>query len=351
MSELSFARQIYRIIACLLALSLLLLAASCDKKEKDGGASTTGTKSGAATQDAGDGGAGSGDASDSDGPGGDGEEADDAFATAPSVSLPAEVLEQIDKFERAAEELPLDDVESAASLLKLYRDYAFDEPVNDALFFEYEDNMHLVCDGLNSVYTEEPPDDDVINDALENGFLYIRESLYSPYFILRPDFLRDMFTETVSKKVRDYLNLLSRHYEYRAGHDFIEDFTLMVSLDQLAEMIVDWENYVAIYPDAINIDDITLNNDFYIKIYIGSIQIENSGLYSVAGADENGETLYKLLDEPRQSYMKFIENYRDSPTRPLIMELYQIYKDNNFLYSAEIEDFFRRSGHAYDLEF
>jgi len=274
---------------------------------------------------------------------------DDAFATMPANTYSPEIKAQIDAFIDIAEQLALDDIPSAAALLKAYRDLAFDGPVNDELFFKYEEHMQFICEGLNSVYEEEPPDDETVNDALENGFLFIEENEYTAYFILRPDFLKYTFAESVSARVQAFLNLLTKHYDFRNGYDFIENETLMITLDQLAEMIVDWENYIRVYPDVTNRSDIEQNLDFYLKIYIGSIQIENSGFYILAGTDENGETLYKLMDEPRQSYIKFIENYPDSAACPLIAELYQIYSDNNFLYSIDVENFFKAYGLAYDI--
>ena len=280
---------------------------------------------------------------------GDNEEEDDVFATMPAADYSPEIREQLDDFQDLAAQLPLDDVYSANELRKAYLDLALEGPVNDALFFEYEQNIQAIVEGINDVFQEGPPDEETIEEALENGFLFIECDDYSSYFILRPDFLDDTFSLTVSTKVRAFLNLQSRHYQYRADHDFIESDTLMVTLDQLAEMIVDWENYIRVYQDAANYDDIVENLDYYLKIYIGSIQIENSGMYTLAGKDENGETLYKLMDEARQSYLKFIENYQDSAACPLIAELYQIYKDNDFLYSIKVEDFFRAYGLAYDV--
>ena len=279
----------------------------------------------------------------------DGEEPDEVLATTTAIAYPQEILVQLDTFHDIASQLSLDDIPSAAALLMAYRDLAIEGPVNDALFFAYEEYMQFVCEGLNSVYEEEPPDDGTINDALENGFLFIADDDYSAYFILRPDFLKDTFSETVSERVRAFLNLLAKHYAFHDGYDFIKNETLMVTLDQLAEMIVDWENYIRLYPDVSNRSDIEMNLDYYLKIYIGSIQIENSGLYTLAGMDENGEMLYKLMDEPRQSYIKFIENYPDSAACPLITELYQIYSDHNFLYSIDVEDFFREYGLAFDV--
>jgi len=332
-----------QLLLCIFLVFSLLSVTSCSggSRNNDTGTEQT-TAGGGEYGPGGDGVTGGADAEEDDSP-------DDAYATMPANAYSPEIQTQLETFIDIAEQLPLDDIPSAAALLKAYRELAFDGPVNDELFFKYEEHMQFICEGLNSVYEEEPPDDGTINDATENGFLYIEENEYTAYFILRPDFLKYTFAESVSAKVQAFLNLLTKHYDFRNGYDFIENETLMITLDQLAEMIVDWENYIRVYPDVTNRSDIEQNLDFYLKIYIGSIQIENSGFYILAGTDENGETLYKLMDEPRQSYMKFIENYSDSAACPLIAELYQIYSDNNFLYSIDVENFFKAYGLAYDI--
>jgi hypothetical protein len=58
------------------------------------------------------------------------------------------------------------------------------------------------------------------------------------------------------------------------------------------------------------------------------------------GVDENGDTILKLADEPRNSYLKFTENYPNSRYYSVISGLYQIYKENSFLYTVDIEYFF-----------
>jgi hypothetical protein len=277
------------------------------------------------------------------------DESDDVNAAPTAADYPPEVKKQLDSFFEIAGGLPLDDVPSAAALLAAYRRLALEGPVNDALFFMYEEYMQFVCEGLNAACEDEPPEGPEINDAVENGFLFIADDDYYSYFILRPDFLKYTFTDSVSARTGAFLNLLAKHYDFHGGSDLTLNNTLMVTLDQLAEMIVDWENYLGAYPSAPNRSDIESNLDYYKKIYIGSIQIENTGFYSLEGVDENGETLYKLMTGPRQSYLRFIENYPDSEFHPLIVELFTIYADNSFLYTAGVEDFFRKHGLAYDL--
>ena len=250
-----------------------------------------------------------------------------------------EELAQVAEFQKQSSELSLDDIPSALELLRIFKSLATEGATNDALFIEYEETMQSISESLNETIMDDPPDEETISAAIENGFLLIDEADYSHY-ILRPDFFCDTFSPYVSTPIKDMLELRKKHYYFADEHDFIENSTLMVTLDQLAEMIIDWENYLKQYVDTVKITDIAYNLDYYLKVYVGSNQIENSGFYVDMGVDENGDIILALADEPKQSYMRFIENFPDSLYHPIISELYQIYKDNNFLYTVKIETFF-----------
>jgi hypothetical protein len=240
----------------------------------------------------------------------------------------------------------MDDVASATELLRAYKALAFPNAPNDELFLAYEEAMQSNMEGLNSNYEGmAPPASDVIMNAMENGFLYISEDEY-PHFILRPDFFYDTFAATVSAPIQSLLEIRKKHYDFAGQHDFIENNTLMVTLDQLAEMIADWEGYAKASPAQAEREGIEATLDYYLKIYIGAIQIENSGLYVYVGEDENGEPILKLADEPQQSYQKFVENYPDSRYRGVVEGLLDTYRAHGFLYTDDVELFFVDNGLA-----
>ena len=277
----------------------------------------------------------------------DSESEEKEFFGIPDISNPvvysAEEQKQVADFQTIADGLPMDDIPSALELLRTFKALASDVHTNDALFLEYEEAMQSISESLNSSMEGELPDESTIMDAIENGFLLVEEDEF-PHFILRPDFFCDTFSSYVSGPIQAMLELRKKHYYFADEHDFIENTTLMVTLDQLAEMIVDWENYLNHYSDFIDITPVAYNLDYYLKIYIGSNQIENSGYYLDMGVDQNGNQVLKLADEPKESYRKFIENYSDSICNPIISELYQIYEENNFLYTVDIESFFIKKG-------
>jgi len=339
-----------------LALFSLLSLAACDSKsdnDVDGTGGDAGVGSSAELDDGGDGDGvgGTGGGGSSGGIGGEGDGSGDGESSTPDnpddmgevpVYSP-EVQDQLNQFQRVVEELPMDDISSARGLLAAFRRLASADAPNNALFLSYEEAMQSVSEGINSNYEEGAPDDQTINDALENGFYYMSDE-EQPYFILRPDFFCDTFSSYVDESIQLLLELRKKHYEFAGGHDFIENNTIMVSMDQLAEMIVDWENYQDRYPDVAETEDIADSVDYYLKVYIGSIQVENSGFYYDVGMDENGNQILKLADEPTQSYLKFTENYADSAYCPVIAGLYEIYKRNNFLYTNDIWEYFIAQG-------
>ena len=259
------------------------------------------------------------------------------------VVYSAEELQQVADFQTAVKDLPMDDIPSALELLRAFKSVASEIYTNDALFLEYEETMQSVAEGLNGSIEEEMPDDTTIMNAVENGFLLVEEDDF-PHFILRPDFFCDTFSPYVSGPVQAMLELRKKHYYFAGEHDFIENSTLMVTLDQLAEMIIDWENYLNRYREFIDIAPIAYNLDYYLTIYVGSNQIENSGFYLDMGTDQNGDVLLKLADEPLESYQKFIENFPNSLYTPIISGLYTVYEKHNFLYTVDIEIFFIENG-------
>jgi hypothetical protein len=337
------------VAAILLFICPAAILASCS--DKNGDAENTGSPQQDQSQ-APDG--GDSDSGNDDGGDGDGElgaaPGDDVNATTTRL-YSEEAQRQVSQFQDIALDLSMDDIASALELLQAFRALAISGAPNDELFFAYEESMQSIAESMNSDLESGYPDSAAITAALENGFLFVDET-DSPHFILRSDFFCDTFSEYVGTALKDLLNLRKKHYYFAGEHDFIESSTLMVTLDQLAEMIIDWENYINRYGNtgeipSGQIGDISNNMDYYFLIYIGSNQIENSGFYTYVGVDINNETIIRLADEPMQSYIKFIENYPDSRFHPVVSELFQIYKANDFVYTVDIQNFFDRNGYEY----
>jgi hypothetical protein len=343
--------------AILLVACLAISLASCSD-EKDGASKSAGSQQQDEPQVPESGGNGdggdSGNGGDSSNGGIDGglgaAQGDDVNATTTRL-YSEEAQRQVAEFQEIALGLSMDDVASALELLQAFRELAVSDGANDELFFAYEESMQSIAESMNSDLENGYPDAAAVTAALENGFLFVDE-IDSPHFILRSDFFCDTFSEYAGTALKDLLELRKKHYYFAGEHDFIESSTLMVTLDQLAEMIIDWENYINRYgtsgemPSG-QIGDIANNLDYYFQIYIGSNQIENSGFYTYVGVDIGNDTIIRLADEPMQSYIKFIENYPDSRFHPIVSELLQIYRAHDFVYTVDIENFFTRNGFEY----
>jgi hypothetical protein len=250
------------------------------------------------------------------------------------------IQDQILQFRLISENLPLDDIESATDLLRAFKSLANEDIPNDDLFCEYEYTMQDIVESLNSSLGDDASiNDELIMNALENGFLFVDEQ-DSPHFILRDDFFYDTFYTYLSEPYRELLALRKKHYLFSEGHDHIENSTLMISWDQLAEMITDWENYLKMYTDMEQAADIEYEVDFYLKLYIGSVQIDNSGLYDYIGDSPDGEPILRLNEAPKESYIRFTENYKDSIYYPIISGLLAVYQSNDYVYSEDIDEFF-----------
>jgi hypothetical protein len=337
--------------AIFLAAGLALFLASCSDGKNGGDGATGGAGQNDPLQSpSADSGGGSGAVDGAaDGSGGLQQQDDVNATTARQYSEAAQL--QVSQFQEVALGLSMDDIPSALELLQAFRSLAATNAPNDELFFAYEESMQSIAESMNSDLESGYPDSAMISAAIENGFLFVDEP-DAPHFILRSDFFCDTFSEYVTVALKDQLELRKKHYYFASGHDFIESSTLMVTLDQLAEMIIDWENYINRYggtgemPTG-QISDISSNLDYYFQIYIGSNQIENSGFYTYVGVDISDNTIIRLADEPMQSYIKFIENYPDSRFHPVVSELFQIYKSNDFVYTVDIENFFAKNGYEY----
>ena len=345
----AFGRRTTVLTCFVVALAMCLTAmASCSgggQQQQQGSAEGSGLDSGSA----GNNGVGGGEVSDADGlphagdatsQGGSGDEQAGAGQRGEVLSI----QEQLSRFRQISDNLPLDDVESATDLLRAFKALANTGIPNDDLFFEYEETMQVVSENLNSTIEEmDSISDDLVINALENGFLFVSEEEY-PHFILRADFFCDTFFEYVSEPAKSLLMLRKKHYLFAEGHDLIENSTLMISWDQLAEMITDWEGFLGRHRDlgvATYIED---NVDYYLKLYIGSVQIDNSGLFDHVGDDPSGEPILVLSEEPRESYRHFTENYADSGYYPIVKGLLDVYSESDFVYSEKIVEFFESNG-------
>ncbi|MBU8892865.1 MAG: hypothetical protein KOO66_08795 [Bacteroidales bacterium] len=143
------------------------------------------------------------------------------------------------------------------------------------------------------------------------------------YVDVQPDFFYETFKDNSSPSLKTFLQLRDRELK----NAFSEDAMLLISFNDLADRIYNWEKYLNDYPDT------KLNNEanYFLDIYLETLLtgMDNTRLF-----DRESRI---LMPEVKQSYESYIKNHADSKSGMIIQEYYQILKRNQFEYSDSID--------------
>ena len=138
----------------------------------------------------------------------------------------------------------------------------------------------------------------------------------------------DILGGKLSDAYNQYFSLTAK---YLTGY-LVDDMALMISWDDLAQWLIDWSAFEAEYPDFVDIDEVWGNLRFGMYLYAGCFNLDNTPMI-----DFSKNT---LTPEVRSSYEKFLADpasesciYYDE-----IKALYGLWRDNNFVCSAEVQD-------------
>ena len=108
----------------------------------------------------------------------------------------------------------------------------------------------------------------------------------------------------------------------------MQDGGLMVPPDTLREYIIFLEKFVAQYPDFVLISDAKGILDSYLMTYLEGI--DNSPIFDKWNTR-------KMLPEYKVSYEKFLAENKDSKYYPMVEELYNKSKANDFNWDRDFD--------------
>ena len=108
----------------------------------------------------------------------------------------------------------------------------------------------------------------------------------------------------------------------------MQDAGLMVPPDTLREYIISLEKFVEQYPDFVLIGDVKDVLDSYLMTYLEGI--DNSPIF------DKWDTR-KMLPEFKASYEKFLSENKDSKYYPMVEELYNKAKSNDFTWDRDFD--------------
>lgn len=144
------------------------------------------------------------------------------------------------------------------------------------------------------------------------------------YVNVQPDFFYETFKNNSSPSLKTFLEL--RNGDLKNG--FSENAMLLISFNNLADRIYNWDKYLNNYPDTKLLND---EAKYFLKIYLETYLtgMDNTRLF-----DRESRI---LLPEIKLSYESYIKNHADTKSGMIIQEYYGILQRNQFEYSDSID--------------
>jgi len=137
----------------------------------------------------------------------------------------------------------------------------------------------------------------------------------------------------------DFLRFQAREEKTRTA----EDAALMISLDELRQRIIRYDNFAKTHP---KLDETNSEIQHEIKHLMTwyLYGTDNSPAYERQAPSKTEMT---IKPELRESYERFLAENRDSSLYPVISEAYGILKRHKFLFSKELDAYIKSAGVAF----
>lgn len=141
-----------------------------------------------------------------------------------------------------------------------------------------------------------------------------------------PNYFYELFKSYTTEATREYLRLMA--FEY--ANPFLFDAAVCISWEELADRVVNFEEYLDKYSNSMFTDDIKdLHNSYVILLLIGC---DNTGTL------DRSKTTYKLYPDVRTAYQNIINTYPNRRVTDILKEYLNLLDDNN-LNEEELEEF------------
>jgi hypothetical protein len=217
---------------------------------------------------------------------------------------------------------------------KLFKNCVADTITRDSMFVVFNDFYNNVAGNYlenNERVTatlEKSPSAAAINQLRSSLASYgILLSLSEGTYYLEPqtEYLLKKFGDGLSPAYREYLTIGSKEQQAR----FAEDGKMLIPADSLASRIMTWENFMARYPEFI---EIKMAQDQYAQ-YLGAFLagMDNSRVFSI-------ET-NRLNDSSKTSFESFVVNNPESRSTETIKAYLDLLKSTNFNYTDKVDSF------------
>ena len=184
----------------------------------------------------------------------------------------------------------------------------------DKLYEQYLESNNIILENLNiehdkllsgGIYNNEDTSENFTDEEWKIANKFLNKYDLELWYLARgtciikevPDFYYKTFKDYVTDDYKEYLKITSKENE----EHYVADSGLCITLEELGDRIVTWENFLEKYPNSKLNDKVNNICNSYRRDYILGVP---GGIYD-----------YK---ESAEEYNRFIKKYPDSPTTELL---------------------------------
>ena len=184
----------------------------------------------------------------------------------------------------------------------------------DELYEQYLESNNIILENLNiehdkllsgGIYNNEDTSENFTDEEWKIANKFLNKYDLELWYLARgtciikevPDFYYKTFKDYVTDDYKEYLKITSKENE----EHYVADSGLCITLEELGDRIVTWENFLEKYPNSKLNDKVNNICNSYRRDYILGVP---GGIYD-----------YK---ESAEEYNRFIKKYPDSPTTELL---------------------------------
>ena len=184
----------------------------------------------------------------------------------------------------------------------------------DELYEQYLESNNTILENLNiehdkllsgGIYNNEDTSENFTDEEWKIANKFLNKYDLELWYLARgtciikevPDFYYKTFKDYVTDDYKEYLKITSKENE----EHYVADSGLCITLEELGDRIVTWENFLEKYPNSKLNDKVNNICNSYRRDYILGVP---GGIYD-----------YK---ESTEEYNRFIKKYPDSPTTELL---------------------------------
>ena len=190
---------------------------------------------------------------------------------------------------------------------------------NDLEFSKLQTKFIKATDVLNEKYIENI---DPENPYYRNSWVKVIYVEGCYIYTVNSEYLLEKYGKYLSPAYNEWLQFILKR------ESVMQDGGLTVPPDTLREYIISLEKFVAQYPDFVLIGDAKDILDSYLMTYLEGI--DNSPIFDKWNTR-------KMLPEYKASYEKFLADNKDSKYYPMVEELYNKSKANDFSWDRDFD--------------